>query len=113
VAHAHARQAPALPPADWPWVEVLQSHAGADARQVLSLVDDGVKGLVVAGTANGTVHKSLLTALADAKVKGVAVRLVTRCIEGQIVGQAAVLQLAPLGLNVFKARISLMLNLMQ
>ncbi len=111
--HVHAPQALARAVAEWPWVEVLQSHAGADARQVLTLVDAGVKGLVVAGTGNGTVHKSLLTALADAKVNGVTVRLVTRCIEGQIVGQAAELQLAPLGLNVFKARISLMLDLMQ
>ncbi len=39
-------------------------------------------------------------------------RLVTRCAEGQIVGQPAALQTAPRGINAFKARISLMLDLM-
>jgi L-asparaginase len=110
--HAHARQALALPAADWPWVAVLHSHAGADARQVTALVAAGVKGLVVAGTGNGTVHQSLLNALAQAQEQGVLVRLTTRCAEGQLVGQAAALPTAPLGLNVFKARVSLMLDLM-
>lgn len=109
--HPHAQQALARSPADWPWVEVLHSHAGADARRVRALVAEGVKGLVVAGTGNGTVHQSLLTALTEAQAQGVTVRLVTRCAEGQIVGQPAALPLAPLGLNAYKARISLMLDL--
>lgn len=109
--HAHASKALALPAADWPWVEVLHSHAGADARQVSALVAAGVKGLVVAGTGNGTVHQSLLNALAEAQAQGVAVRLTTRCAEGQIVGQPAALQTAPLALNAYKARVSLMLDL--
>lgn len=110
--HPHARQALTQDPADWPWVEVLHSHAGADARQVTALVAAGVKGLVVAGTGNGTVHQSLLAALTDAQALGVAVRLTTRCAEGQIVGQPAALQKVTLGLNAYKARISLMLDLM-
>ncbi len=111
VAHVHAHMAQQLPAADWPWVEVVPSHAGADARQVDALVAAGVKGLVVAGTGNGTVHQSLLTALARAQDQGVAVRVTTRCAEGQIVGQP-VLQTAPRGLNAYKARVSLMLDLM-
>jgi L-asparaginase len=59
------------------------------------------------------VHQSLLTALNEAQAHGVVVRLVTRCAEGQIVGQPAALQLAPLGLNAYKARVSLMLDLMK
>jgi L-asparaginase len=110
--HTNARQALALAATDWPWVEVLHSHAGADARQVRAWVAAGVKGLVVAGTGNGTVHQSLLTALAEAQAQGVAVRLTTRCAEGQIVGQPAALPLAPLGLNAYKARVSLLLDLM-
>ena len=112
VVHAHAQQALGQATIDWPWVEIVYSHAGADARSVQGLVAAGVRGLVVAGTGNGTVHQHLLTALADAQAKGVAVRLVTRCNEGQIVGQPAALQAAPRGLNAFKARISLMLDLM-
>lgn len=111
--HAHAPRALIQAVSDWPWVEVLHSHAGADARQVRALVAAGVKGLVVAGTGNGTVHQTLLTALAEAQVQGVAVRLTTRCAEGQIVGQPAALPLAPLGLNAYKARVSLMLDLLQ
>ena len=110
--HAHARHALARPAADWPWVEVLHSHAGADARQVRALVAAGVDGLVVAGTGNGTVHQALLAALTEAQSQGVAVRLCTRCAEGQIVGVPAALPPAAPGLNPFKARIALMLDLM-
>lgn len=110
--HDHARQALEQPASDWPWVEVLHSHAGADARHVRALVAAGVKGLVVAGTGNGTVHQSLLAALAEAQTRGVTVCLTTRCPEGQIVGDCASLPTAPGGLNGYKARVSLMLDLM-
>ena len=110
--HPHSSQALACPVADWPRVAVLHSHAGADAYPVRALVAAGVQGLVVAGTGNGTVHQRLLSALAAAQTQGVAVRLTTRCAEGQIVGQPAALQTAPPGLNAYKARISLMLDLM-
>ena len=73
---------------------------------------DPLKGLVVAGTGNGTVHQALWVALARAQDQGVAVRVATRCAEGQIVGQPAALPLAPLGLNAYKVRVSLMLDLM-
>jgi L-asparaginase len=110
--HVHARLALAVPVANWPWVAVLHSHAGADARQVSALIAAGVKGLVVAGTGNGTVHHEFLTALGQAQTQGVALRLVSRCAERQIVGQTA-LQPSPLGLNAFKARVSLMLDLLE
>jgi L-asparaginase len=110
--HAHARLAMAVPVANWPWVAVLHSHAGADARQVSALIAAGVKGMVVTGTGNGTVHHELLTALGQAHTQGVALRLVSRCAEGQIVGPTA-LQPSPLGLNAFKARVSLMLDLLE
>jgi L-asparaginase len=109
--HAHARQALVVPAAQWPWVGVLHSHAGSDARQVNALMAGGVQGLVVAGTGNGTVHHSLLAALANAQVQGVTVRLVSRCTEGQIVGPTALQPSLP-GLNVVKARVSLMLDLL-
>ncbi len=112
VVHAHADRALSRSVADWPWVAIVHSHAGADIRQVQSLLAAGVRGLVVAGTGNGTVHQSLLTALAQAQAQGVAVRVVSRCAEGRVVGQPAALQMAPQGLNAFKARISLMLDLM-
>lgn len=110
--HPQARKALAASVADWPWVEVVYSHAGADARKIHLLVTAGVRGLVVAGTGNGTIHQSLLTALLEARRQGVAVRLTTRCADGQIVGQTAAWQTTAPGLNPFKARIALMLDLM-
>jgi len=107
-----AIQALQRPVAEWPWVEVLHSHAGAQARHVHALVAAGVKGLVLAGTGNGTVHEALLAELVQAQSQGVAVQLVTRCAEGEIVGQPGALSTAPRGLNAFKARVNLMLDLM-
>ncbi len=110
--HPHARVALSLPVAAWPWVAVVHNHAGADARQVAALVSAGVKGVVVAATGNGTVHQSLLAALGHARSHGVVVRLSTRCAVGQIVGVPAAGQTAEPGLNAYKARIDLMLDLM-
>ena len=110
--HAQAPLALTQNVTDWPWVAVLHSHAGFDARQVQAWVAAGVQGLVVAGTGNGTVHQSLLAALLQAQAAGVQVRLTTRCAEGEIVGEPACLQTAPRGLNAYKARISLMLDLL-
>ena len=110
--HAKASRLLARPVADWPWVEVLHSHAGAQARGVSALLDAGVQGLVVAGTGNGTVHHALLAPLLAAQARGCRVHLTTRCAEGQIVGQAVALQTATRGLNAYKARIELMLDLL-
>lgn len=110
--HPQAGQLLACAAADWPWVEVLHSHAGADPRKVSLLAAAGVRGLVVAGTGNGTVHQLLLAAVLQAQAQGVAVRLSTRCSEGPLVGTPAALQMTEPGLNPFKARISLMLDLM-
>ena len=57
-------------PGAWPRVEIVASHAGASGRMVDLLVADGVDGLVVAATGNGTVHKSVLQALERAEAAG-------------------------------------------
>jgi L-asparaginase len=111
VVHPHACTALTLTVAKWPWVAVVHSHAGTDDRQIKALLASGVKGLVVAGTGNGTVHKTLSVALSEAQAQGVVVQLVSRCAQGQIVGDVA-LPTAPLGLNPFKARVSLLLDLL-
>jgi L-asparaginase len=112
VAQGQTNPALTVPCAEWPWVGVLHSHAGSDARQVQSLVAAGVKGLVVAGTGNGTVHQTWVVALQAAQAQGVAVRLTTRCTEGRLVGQPAHFEAVAVGLNAYKARVSLMLELM-
>ena len=110
--HPQALAALTRPAAEWPWVAVLHSHAAVDARQVQALVAAGVRGLVVAGTGNGTLPAAWLAALAQAERAGVAVRLCSRCSQGQVVGTPEGPALAPAGLNAYKARISLMLELM-
>lgn len=110
--HPHATLALQSDVAHWPWVALVYSHAGVQAAAVQALVAAGVRGLVVAATGNGTVHEAVLTALRQALAQGVEVRLVSRCAEGQLVGASTVLPTALPGINAFKARISLMLDLL-
>lgn len=99
--------------AAWPWVEIVLSHAGASGAQVDALVQAGARGLVVAGTGNGTLHHQLEAALQRAQQAGVAVRVGSRCPFGQVVGTPGHGLPLTNGLSPVKARISLMLELMQ
>ena len=99
-------------PADWPRVEIVFSHAGATGSTVRALVADGVRGLVVAGTGNGTLHHALEEALVQAQSAGVAVRRTTRCPEGVVIATAGD-RLPAVGWSPVKARIALILALMQ
>ncbi|HEX2540538.1 MAG TPA: asparaginase [Caldimonas sp.] len=77
----------ALPEAgsEWPWVAIVTSGAGVDARQVDALVGAGCAGIVVAGTGNGMVHRDLEAALRKAEASVVAVLRSSRCPAGGIV----------------------------
>lgn len=98
--------------AAWPRVEIVLSHAGASGAVVEALVAQGVRGLVVAGTGNGTVHHALEAALLQAQSGGVRVLRTTRCARGEVTPHAGDrLPHAP-GLSPVKARIALMLALM-
>lgn len=110
LAHPQAQHALQRPAEQWPWVAVLHSHSGADARHVRAVLQAGVQGLVLAGTGNGTLHQAWQAALEQAE--GVPVRLTSRCAQGVVVGAAHHWPLAELGLNAYKARIDLMLDLM-
>lgn len=103
----------------WPWVEMVTSHAGADGRAVDALLAQGVQGLVVAATGNGTLHRDLEPALQRALQAGVPVWITTRCGEGQLVAAQEGLDPGPAGagflavdLPPLKARISLQLALL-
>jgi L-asparaginase len=110
---APLRGADGLPePAQWPRVEIVVSHAGAGGALVEGLVRDGVRGLVVAGTGNGTVHHALEAALLAAQEAGVAVRRSSRCLQGRVLPHAGDRLRAAEGLAPVKARIALMLELM-
>lgn len=100
-------------PADWPRVEIVVSHAGADGRLVEALRAQGVDGLVVAGTGNGTVHRALESALLAAFEDGVAVLRATRCALGRVIAQPDDALPDAGGLSPVKARIELLLQLLK
>ncbi|MDP1740470.1 asparaginase [Polaromonas sp.] len=96
----------------WPRVDIVLSHAGADGAVVRALVADGVRGLVVAGTGNGSLHHALESALLQAQAAGVKVVRATRCLEGRVLSSPDDALADSQGLSPVKARISLLLELL-
>ena len=88
------------------------SYAGASAALVHALLADGVQGLVVAGTGNGTIHAALEAALLQAQSSGVRVVRATRCAEGRVLPRGGDLLPDSKGLSPVKARVSLLLELL-
>lgn len=78
----------ATDPAGWPWVPIVTSHAGADARALQALVTAGAGAVVIAGTGNGSLHRELQAAADAAVAAGVPVWRASRCIAGGVVGAA-------------------------
>ncbi|MCY7319907.1 MAG: asparaginase [Ramlibacter sp.] len=97
----------------WPQVEIVTSHAGASSRLVEGLVAQGVRGLVVAGTGNGTIHRALDAALKAAQAQGVRVVRASRCAGGVVLGPPEDCFEPAAGLSPVKARIALQLDLMR
>lgn len=96
----------------WPKVEIVMNYAGAGGAVVDALVAQGVQGLVVAGTGNGTVHQALEAALLKAQAQGVQVIRATRCTQGRVLPRVDDSFPSSNGLSPVKARIALMLRLM-
>jgi L-asparaginase len=100
----------------WPMVEVVASYADVSRVMVDALVAAGAKGIVVAGTGNGSMHATLTQALANAVKQGVAVVRASRVGSGHVMRNGAACDDA-LGtvsagtLNPYKARVLLMLAL--
>lgn len=67
-----------------PWVEIVVSHAGASGAVVEALRAQGVDGVVVAGTGNGSLHHALEAALRSAQAAGVVVQRCTRVADGAV-----------------------------
>jgi L-asparaginase len=88
------------------------SHAGAGRGLVDALVGQGVAGLVVAATGNGTVHHELEAALLQAQEQGIRVVRATRCAEGVILARPQDRLPAAGNPSPVKARIALMLELL-
>jgi L-asparaginase len=99
-------------PASWPRVEIVMNYAGADGRIVDALVGQGVHGLVLAGTGNGTLSSSLEASALRAQALGVHVRRASRCAGGAVVGGSQALVAAG-RLSAVQARVALLLQLLQ
>ena len=107
---------------DWPRVEIVISHAGANGASVRAMCahtaqgDSPLRGIVVAGTGNGDIHNALAQALNDAQAQGIRVIRTTRCATGSVVmaqpkgAEPKLLEASPL--SAVKARIALMLELL-
>lgn len=101
--------------AAWPWVEILTSGVQADGAAVRALTAAGVRGIVAAGTGNGTLNEAMEQALKEARSRGVLVWRATRCLDGRVLESGAPddAALPSAGdLTPFKARVELMLRLM-
>ena len=57
---------------DWPWVEILTSHAGARSETVSHWLDTRIQGLVLAGSGMGGFHDEWLKPLEGASKRGIA-----------------------------------------
>jgi L-asparaginase len=99
--------------ASWPRVEIVLSHAGASGALVDALAAQDVQGLVVAGTGNGSIHRELEGALRRAATAGVKVVRTTRCAQGRILARPDDAFADSAGLSPVKARIALMLELLE
>lgn len=104
--------------ADAPWlpVEIVVSYAGVSRIAVDALVAAGVRGIVVAGTGNGSIHATLQQALAEAAAKGVAVVRASRAGSGHVMHNGAAKDdalgfISAGSLNPYKARVLLALAL--
>jgi len=112
----HTSATPFVLGASWPDVEVVASYAGASRTAVDALVAAGVRGIVVAGTGNGSIHATVQAALGEARASGVAVVRASRVGSGHVMRNGAApddtLGFVSAGtLNPYKARVLLMLAL--
>jgi L-asparaginase len=113
-AHLHVPSvAKVLACQEWPRVEIVFNHAGADGRQVRTLMaHDAPQGWVVAGTGNGTLHHALEAALLDAQKRGAYVLRASRCAQGGVQSREADVLPHAGSLTAVQARVALMLHLM-
>ena len=97
----------------WPRVELVFNHAGADGRHVRTLMaHDAPQGWVVAGTGNGTLHHALEAALLDAQMLGAHVLRASRCAQGGVQSRESDVLPHAGSLTAVQARVALLLHLM-
>jgi L-asparaginase len=97
------------PTADWPRVEIVLNHAGTDGRLVDALMAQGLQGLVLAGTGNGSLSADLEAAALCAQAAGVRVLRASRCAHGAVLGETGALPGAG-ELSAVQARVEVLLQ---
>lgn len=123
--HQHWRILLHTAPEQFPWIEILHSHAGVDNRALNALVEAGVQGIIIVGTGNATFHDVFIPAIQTAHTHGVQLLLSSRCHASTVVRNINhteapdnALELAygnastPIALPPAKARIQLLLRLL-
>ena len=104
-----------------PRVEIVLSHAAASAAMLDALIDPEtaqrhgvapVRGLVLAGTGGGTLHREIEAAARRAQAAGVRTVRTTRCADGWLQPRAGD-EFPALPLSPVKARLALMLDLLR
>lgn len=100
-----------------PWVEVVLSHADATGRVIQGLLavsnnTQPLRGLVLAGTGNGTLHEAMTDPLQQASAAGVRIVRSTRCAYGQVLPVAGAAWPVAAGLSPVKARLALVLEIL-
>jgi L-asparaginase len=96
----------------WPWIEIVMNHVNASALHIDALVQAGVKGLVMAGTGNGSMSSKLKASLVLAQEAGVEIRVATRCNQGAVTPTESHFFDATGGLSAVKTRVALLLEMM-
>lgn len=103
-----------------PRVEIVLSHAAASGAVVDALLDAQaaarhgaapLRGLVLAGTGGGTLHREIEAAARRAQAAGVRVLRSTRCVDGMLQPRAGD-EFPASALSPVKARLALMLDLL-
>lgn len=104
-----------------PRVEIVLSHAAASGAMLDALIDPEtatrhgaapVRGLVLAGTGGGTLHREIEAAARRAQAAGVRVLRSTRCVDGWLQPRAGD-EFPAVPLSPVKARLALMLDLLE
>ena len=98
---------------EWPWVEIVISHAGARPETLLQWLGSNVEGIVIAGTGNGGIHASWLAPLQKLLDQGIAIVRTNRTGAGETLQNLPEIDppccLASGKLSAPKARIALQL----
>lgn len=99
---------------NWPRVEIVMNYAGCDGALVQALLHPQyqLQGCVVAGTGNGTLSQGLIAQLKNARQQGVKVWACSRCALGRVVGNVSEGVDEVIGLSAVKARVELILQLL-